>query len=60
MGGLRPATPVASDTDTDTQDKRKTNRAKAERRAPRYGETTPQYRGTSGYTGTPNIMGTER
>jgi Flavin containing amine oxidoreductase len=57
VGGLRPATPVASDTDTDVQDKRKTKRAKAERGAPRYGETTPQYRGSGG---TPNIMGTER
>jgi monoamine oxidase len=60
VGGLRPAAPVASDTDAGTQDKGKTKRAKAERRAPRYGETTPQYRGTSGYTGTPNIMGNER
>jgi monoamine oxidase len=60
VGGLRPAAPVASDTDAGTQDKGKTKRAKTERRAPRYGETTPQYRGTSGYTGTPNIMGNER
>jgi monoamine oxidase len=62
MGGLRPATPVTSDTDADTtQDKRKTNRAKAERRAPRYGADTQRYySGPSSYGGTPNIMGTER
>jgi hypothetical protein len=48
---------VTSETDTDMQDKRTTKRVKAERRAPRYGETTPQYRGSGG---TPNIMGTER
>ncbi len=60
VGGLRPATPVASETDTDTTGKQKSKRAKAEHRAPRYGETAPQYRGTSGYTGTPNIMGNER
>jgi monoamine oxidase len=60
LGGLRPEASVTGDTGADTADKHKTKRAKAEHRAPRYGESAPQYRGTSGYTGTPNIMGTQR
>jgi monoamine oxidase len=52
IGGLRPLAPEASDTDTGTQGKGKAKRAKAERRAPRYGESY----GGSSYTGTPTIM----
>jgi Flavin containing amine oxidoreductase len=53
ISGLRPLAPQTSE--TDTQDKRKNKRAKAERRAPRYGAGTER-----SYGGTPNIMGTER
>ncbi len=50
VGGLKPLAPEASDSGPATQ--RKSKPAKAERRAPRYGES---YGGPS-YTGTPNIM----
>jgi monoamine oxidase len=50
VGGLKPLAPEASQSDTAT--KGKTKPARAERRAPRYGET---YGGPS-YTGTPSIM----
>ena len=52
IGGLKPLAPEASGGATRTDGKGKAKRAKAERRAPRYGET---YGGPS-YTGTPNIM----